>query len=55
MKKICLDSNEVKIAAKSPCFSRIGPEVFNMVVCDSLAIISAKEVFPSPGGPLIRT
>ena len=41
MKRICLDSNEVKIAAKSPCFSRIGPVVLSIGCCNSLAMISA--------------
>ena len=41
----------VNIAAKSPAFSMEGPDVILMSTPSSLAIIFARVVFPSPGGP----
>jgi hypothetical protein len=45
----------VKIAAISPALSIAGPEVILKFTLSSLAIISARHVFPKPGGPEIMT
>ena len=42
-------------AAKSPLFSKAGPVVVLILVPNSLAIIWARVVLPSPGGPYNKT
>lgn len=49
--KISFSSKDVKIEAKSPALSKIGPDVIFKFPCISLAITPAKVVLPSPGGP----
>lgn len=44
-------SREVSRPARSPGFSRTGPVVALMLTFISLAMMAAKVVFPSPGGP----
>ena len=44
-------SREESIAAKSPDFSILGPDAVLIFDPNSFAIINAKVVFPSPGGP----
>ena len=39
------------LAAKSPAFSIAGPDVILILTPISFAIIPARVVFPSPGGP----
>jgi len=49
--RISFSSSEVKIAAKSPAFSSIGPDVIFKFAFISFAITPASVVFPNPGGP----
>src|SRR2546425_2557004 len=51
MKKTSLLSSEVNIAVKSPLRSNSGPALVLIGTFNSLAIICASVVFPSPGGP----
>ena len=44
-----------KTAAKSPLFSSDGPLAVLILLPSSLAIIWARVVFPSPGGPYNKT
>jgi hypothetical protein len=48
-------SRFVSIAAKSPVLSIAGPEVILKLTPISFAIISARQVLPSPGGPESKT
>ncbi len=41
----------MSIAARSPALSIAGPLVILKLTPSSFAIISARQVFPSPGGP----
>ena len=45
----------VNIPAKSPGFSRTGPEVVLILTPSSFATIFAKVVLPKPGGPVNKT
>src|SRR6266852_2353695 len=55
MKKTSLLSSEVNIAVKSPLRSNSGPALVLIGTFNSLAIICASVVFPSPGGPYSST
>ena len=55
MNKTSPSSKVDKIAAKSPLFSIEGPLAVFMLLPNSLAIIYANVVFPSPGGPYNNT
>ena len=55
MKRTSPSSRLVSIAARSPAFSRTGPEVVLMDTPISLAMILARVVLPRPGGPKINT
>ena len=51
MNKTSPSSKVDNIAAKSPVFSIEGPLAVLILLPNSLAIIYARVVFPTPGGP----
>jgi len=53
--KISSSCKLVSIAARSPAFSIAGPDVIFILLPISFAIIVARVVFPSPGGPYNNT
>src|SRR6266436_19243 len=55
IKKTSLPSSEVSIAVKSPLRSSSGPALVLIGTFNSLAIICARVVLPSPGGPYSST
>ena len=55
MNKTDFSSRLVKIPAKSPGFSKTGPEVIFNLTPISFATICASVVLPSPGGPVNKT
>src|SRR4030042_4692386 len=55
MKRTTLGCRLVRMAARSPGLSITGPEVLVILTPNSLAMMWASEVFPSPGLPWSRT
>ncbi len=55
MKRTSPGARFVRSAARSPAFSRTGPDVTRICACISRAMMCASVVFPSPGGPDRRT
>jgi len=51
MKRISWLRRLVRIAAKSPVRSMAGPDVVLILTPTSVAMIWARQVLPSPGGP----